>query len=250
MEYSRKLEVIETEGSMRYIGEHRKKKESKELSKREVEKLHTKLIKPHLEVLQKMVVFPLISPTLIPREYIYAFLTKKTIEELYAKVHTELVKSYLEALQKMGWMPLLIGPKKKPEEVINIERRLEEILTKPELLSYEDLSFIAKEILPFSLRISPEYLKKLEAILHRDLSIKKDMYRVGALNPLDEIKDIQYLDTSTRIEKYLRAELLSEFLIKVQPIENEFENGRIRYEDYHNRVTDLWNEIMKHWLCK
>lgn len=90
IEYSQKPKTKETKESMRYVEEYGKKKEGEELSKREIDEFFRLLNKRKLyEILEAK---PRLVEILTPRKDIYAFLIKRTIEELRA----ELIKPYLE----------------------------------------------------------------------------------------------------------------------------------------------------------
>jgi len=149
-------------------------------------------------------------------------------------------KLYLEMLKEEGGTPPLISPDRN-SEVMRIERKLEKILNKQKLLIYEDLEFIAKELLPSS-SIPPDYLERLESRVRTDVMERIDLLKkvdpisifLGLLE--EEIKSIESsreYSVTERIKKYLWISVTAEFGIQHAKLFERWEKEKeYSYDQY------------------
>jgi len=149
-------------------------------------------------------------------------------------------KLYLETLKEEGGTPPLISPERKTE-VMCIERKLEKILNKQELLTYEDLEFIAKELLPSS-SIPLDCLESLESRVRTDVMERIDLLKkvdpisifLGLLE--EEIKSIESsreYSVTERIRKYLWITVTAEFGIQHAKLFERWEKEKeYSYDQY------------------
>jgi hypothetical protein len=130
-----------------------------------------------------------------------------------------------------------------------IEEKLKEILAQPGLLTFDQLKFIATEVLPLSSRLPS--LERLEKCLRRDVYRRRkayeDKYGINweytLLDPLEEIKELESLSLEEKIKRYLRAEALAEFELAHIQLLNKFMNGEINYDEYEKEIRNLAERI-------
>ena len=153
-------------------------------------------------------------------------------------------KKYLEK-----WYSQILEIRLKDLGKIVIEN-LENKVKRGEFLTLEELRAVI-EMLEYKQPLRKSHLEKIRSILNRDISNKKNICEYGILNPMDQINRARKVkDPLVKVKYYIRAELLLEFLISVRPVEKEFDEGKISYEERLNKVNNLWNKIMKYWFSE
>jgi len=130
--------------------------------------------------------------------------------------------------------------------LIKIERRLNEILDSSKPLTFDQIRFIATEVLPFFQQYSQEHLEKLEQKLRNDIETKISRYGkkvTGELLSLDEIKRVGKTSIANRIRKYIIVECGLEFARMRSQLEEKVIKGDMSEKEYVKSINDLYKYI-------
>jgi len=183
---------------------------------------------------------------LIEKDLTQVAYEKEGVETPYVFKRPAAISNYKEkagsALPLSPFKPLT------PERVIIIEE-LEKILAQPGLLTFDQLRFIATQVLPSSSRLSPTYLEKLVERLRKDVYERREFYRINyhinwsetLLDPLQFIKEqeLKSLPPDKRLKRCLRAEACVEFASRDVMLFKNFLDGKISYDEYEKESRSL-----------
>jgi hypothetical protein len=129
-----------------------------------------------------------------------------------------------------------------------MEDELKKIIDWPELLTLNQLKFIATQVLPLTSQLSSIYLEKLEERLRKDVFEKRKFYEKEyniswreTLDPLEVIKEqeLKSLPSAERLKRYLLAEARAEFAPKDIKLFEKFLERKISYEEYKKEILIL-----------